>query len=120
MTRFVFGLALAGALTAQAADKINTAKGDLEVHPVRHGTVVFKWNGKTVFVDPVGGAAPFKPYGVPDLVLVTDIHMPGGPGGRDHIDGARRAPHPGSTRGVCTGRLRFCQAAAAGWPRNSA
>ena len=74
MTRFVFGLALAGALTAQAADKINTAKGDLEVHPVRHGTVVFKWNGKTVFVDPVGGAAPFKPYGVPDLVLVTDIH----------------------------------------------
>ena len=55
MTRFVFGLALAGALTAQAADKIKTAKGDLEVHPVRHGTVVFKWNGKTVFVDPVGG-----------------------------------------------------------------
>lgn len=74
MTRFVFGLALAGALTAQAADKIKTAKGDLEVHPVRHGTVVFKWNGKTVFVDPVGGATPFKPYGVPDLVLVTDIH----------------------------------------------
>ena len=74
MTRFVFGLALAGALTPQAADKIKTAKGDLEVHPVRHGTVVFKWNGKTVFVDPVGGAAPFKPYGVPDLVLVTDIH----------------------------------------------
>lgn len=74
MTRFVFGLALAGALTAQAADKIKTAKGDLEVHPVRHGTVVFKWNGKTVFVDPVGSAALFKPYGVPDLVLVTDIH----------------------------------------------
>ena len=74
MTRFVFGLAFAGALTAQAADKIKTAKGDLEVHPVSHGTVVFKWNGKTVFVDPVGGVAPFKPYGVPDLVLVTDIH----------------------------------------------
>ena len=74
MTRFVFGLALAGALTAQAADKIKTAKGDLEVHPVRHGTVVFNWNGKTVFVDPVGSAALFKPYGVPDLVLVTDIH----------------------------------------------
>ncbi|SVD65262.1 uncharacterized protein METZ01_LOCUS418116, partial [marine metagenome] len=74
MTRFVFGLALAGVFTVQAADKIKTAKGDLEVHPVRHGTVVFNWNGKTVFVDPVGGAALFKPYGVPDLVLVTDIH----------------------------------------------
>ena len=73
-TRFVFGLALTGVFTIQAADKIKTAKGDLEVHPVRHGTVVFNWNGKTVFVDPVGGAALFKPYGVPDLVLVTDIH----------------------------------------------
>ncbi len=74
MTRFVFGLALAGVLTAQAADKIKTTKGNLEVHPVRHGTVVFKWNGKTVFVDPVGGVAPFKSHGTPDLVLVTDIH----------------------------------------------
>jgi len=73
-TRFVFGLALTGVFTIQAADKIKTAKGDLEVHPVRHGTVVFNWNGKTVFVDPVGGAALFKPSGVPDLVLVTDIH----------------------------------------------
>ena len=74
MIRFVFGLALAGVLTAQAADKIKTTKGNLEVHPVRHGTVVFKWNGKTVFVDPVGGAGPFMSYGIPDLVLVTDIH----------------------------------------------
>ena len=74
MIRFVFELTLAGAITAQAADKIKTTKGDLEVHPVRHGTVVFKWNGKTVFVDPVGGAAPFKSHGTPDLVLVTDIH----------------------------------------------
>ncbi|HJN90056.1 MAG TPA: MBL fold metallo-hydrolase, partial [Verrucomicrobiota bacterium] len=74
MIRFVFGLALAGVLTAQAADKIKTTKGNLEVHPVRHGTVVFKWNGKTVFVDPVGGVAPFKSHGTPDLVLVTDIH----------------------------------------------
>ena len=74
MTRLIFEVALAGALTAQAADKIKTTKGDLEVHPVRHGTVVFKWNGKTVFVDPVGGAASFKLYGTPDLVLVTDIH----------------------------------------------
>jgi len=74
MTRFIFEVALTGALTAQAADKIKTTKGDLEVHPVRHGTVVFKWNGKTVFVDPVGGAALFKSHGTPDLVLVTDIH----------------------------------------------
>ena len=36
--------------------------------------MVFQWDGKTVFVDPVGGAAPFKKFGTPDVVLVTDIH----------------------------------------------
>ncbi|MDP6082314.1 MAG: MBL fold metallo-hydrolase [Verrucomicrobiota bacterium] len=73
-TQIILALALAGSITAQAADKIKTAKGDLEIHPVKHGTVVFKWNGKTVFVDPVGGVAPFKSHGTPNLVLVTDIH----------------------------------------------
>ncbi|MDP7177531.1 MAG: MBL fold metallo-hydrolase [Verrucomicrobiota bacterium] len=73
-TQIILALALAGSITAQAADKIKTAKGDLEIHPVKHGTVVFKWNGKTIFVDPVGGVAPFKSHGTPNLVLVTDIH----------------------------------------------
>ncbi|HJN83876.1 MAG: MBL fold metallo-hydrolase [Verrucomicrobiota bacterium] len=73
-TQIILALALAWSITAQAADKIKTAKGDLEIHPVKHGTVVFKWNGKTVFVDPVGGVAPFKSHGTPNLVLVTDIH----------------------------------------------
>ena len=73
-TQIILALALAGSITAQAADKIKTAKGDLEIHPVKHGTVVFKWNGKTVFIDPVGGATSFRLYGTPDLVLVTDIH----------------------------------------------
>ncbi|MED6326534.1 MAG: MBL fold metallo-hydrolase [Verrucomicrobiota bacterium] len=36
--------------------------------------MVFHWDGKTVFVDPFGGAAPFKQFGTPDVVLVTDIH----------------------------------------------
>ena len=34
--------------------------------------MVFQWDGKTVFVDPVGGTAPFNQFGTPD-VLVTDI-----------------------------------------------
>ena len=51
-----------------------TAKGDLIINPVKHGTVVFQWDGKTVCDDPVGGAAPFKQFGTPDVVLVTDIH----------------------------------------------
>jgi L-ascorbate metabolism protein UlaG (beta-lactamase superfamily) len=48
--------------------------GDVEIHPVGHATFVLKAGGKTVFVDPVGGADAFKDHGRPDLVLITDIH----------------------------------------------
>ena len=41
MIRFVFELTLAGAITAQAADKIKSTKRDLDAHPHWHGTVVF-------------------------------------------------------------------------------
>ena len=68
--QWTLGLCLLGAFSSQAADKIKTAKGDLIINPVKHGTVVFQWDGKTVFVDPVGGAAPFKKFGTPDAVLV--------------------------------------------------
>lgn len=36
--------------------------------------MLLHWDDKTVFVDTVGGAAPFKKFGTPDVVLVTDIH----------------------------------------------
>ena len=74
MLQWTLGLCLLSVISGQAADKNKTANGDLTVHPVKHGTVVFQWDGKTVFVDPVGGAAPFKKFGTPDVVLVTDIH----------------------------------------------
>ena len=40
-----------------AADQIATKKGPLTVQPITHGSVVFAWNGKTIYVDPYGGAA---------------------------------------------------------------
>ncbi|SIT75275.1 MBL fold metallo-hydrolase [Pontibacter indicus] len=71
-------------LTAQAQqknniDRIETQKGPLTIQPVLHGTLAFTWNGKTIYVDPYGGAEVFKGIAAPDLILITDIHP-------DHLD----------------------------------
>ncbi|WP_363322033.1 MBL fold metallo-hydrolase [uncultured Pontibacter sp.] len=60
-------------------DQIKTDKGALLVQPVTHGSVVLKWNGKTIYVDPYGGAEMYKGVSKPDLILITDIHG-------DHMD----------------------------------
>ena len=68
------------ATAAQAAannlegDKIATGDGDLVIHPINHATFVMGWNGKIIYVDPVGGAKRFDGLPRPDLILVTDIH----------------------------------------------
>ena len=55
-----------------APDKIPADKGDILIQPLNHATFILEWNGKRIFVDPVGGAQRFQ--GTPDLILVTDIH----------------------------------------------
>ena len=67
-----------------AGDRIATEQGDLIVHPVQHAMLLLQWNGKTIYVDPVGGAKVFAGLPRPDLVLVTDIHF-------DHLDPATLA-----------------------------
>lgn len=59
---------------AGQSDQIPAKKGDITVTPIFHGTVVFQWNGKTVYVDPYGGAARFAELPDPDLVLITHPH----------------------------------------------
>ncbi|HTG43303.1 MAG TPA: MBL fold metallo-hydrolase [Verrucomicrobiae bacterium] len=71
ITAFAFafiGLAAAG----PGIEKIPAAGGDIQLHPINHASFILEWNGKTIFVDPVGGAEKFK--GTPTLILVTDIH----------------------------------------------
>lgn len=53
---------------------IRTGAGSLVIHPIEHATFVMEWNGKTIAVDPVGGAEPFADYPSADLILITDIH----------------------------------------------
>lgn len=42
--------------------------------PIQHATFVIRFAGQTVFVDPVGEAESFTPFGAPDIILITDIH----------------------------------------------
>jgi L-ascorbate metabolism protein UlaG (beta-lactamase superfamily) len=60
-------------------DMLKTNKGQLKIQPVTHGSLVFTWNGKTIYVDPYGGAELYKGIAKPNLILITDIHG-------DHLD----------------------------------
>lgn len=56
------------------ADIIQTDEGPLTIQPIIHATLVLQWNGKTIYVDPYGGAQAFNGIADPDIILITDIH----------------------------------------------
>ncbi|WP_299222449.1 MBL fold metallo-hydrolase [uncultured Aquimarina sp.] len=47
---------------------------DLKIIPITHATAVLEYKGKTIYIDPTGGATAFKSQNLPDIVLITDIH----------------------------------------------
>jgi L-ascorbate metabolism protein UlaG (beta-lactamase superfamily) len=53
---------------------IPSSDGDIAIHPINHATFVMTWNGKTIYVDPVGGVDSFAHFNPPDLILITHIH----------------------------------------------
>ena len=55
-------------------DAFETEMGELMVYPINHGTVAFTFNGKTIFVDPFGGAELFSDFDAPDIIFITDVH----------------------------------------------
>src|SRR5579863_2477861 len=62
-------------------DTITLTHGSLIIQPINHASMVLTAQGKTIYVDPVGGAAKYQGLAGPDIILVTDIHG-------DHFDPA--------------------------------
>jgi L-ascorbate metabolism protein UlaG (beta-lactamase superfamily) len=77
---FVFVLYSANAQRI-SPDTIALSKGTSIIQPINHASVVLTAGGKTIYVDPVGGAAKYQGLAAPDIILVTDIHG-------DHFDPA--------------------------------
>ncbi len=66
---------LAGACrTAGNGQAAGDGADSVAIHPIFHGTLALEWQGKTVFIDPYGGAERFASLGTPDLVLITHPH----------------------------------------------
>ena len=55
-------------------DVIANPEGHLRIVPIQHATLALEWNGRTILVDPVGGAERFQDLKEADLILVTDVH----------------------------------------------
>ena len=51
-----------------------TTQTSFEVTPISHATMVLQWDGKVIYVDPVGGKDAFAGQPAPDIIVVTDIH----------------------------------------------
>lgn len=45
-----------------------------EIMPISHASFVMKWNDKTWYNDPVGGADKYASYPPADVVIISDIH----------------------------------------------
>ena len=64
-------LAAAPVLTG---DHLATSAGEVVIRPVNHASFVMTWNGKTIYNDPVGGAAPYAGFPRADLILISHSH----------------------------------------------
>jgi L-ascorbate metabolism protein UlaG (beta-lactamase superfamily) len=76
-------LAVAGVVSGQKKYEVDTLKsraGNIEIFFLGHGSLMFKCEGKVIYVDPVSQFGDFSQMPKADLILVTHEHG-------DHLDG---------------------------------
>ena len=71
---FIFVVVLCAFHNIRAAEEFKTSKGKVVITPINHATMVVEWDGKTIYVDPVGMADWYKAFPKPDGVLLTHVH----------------------------------------------
>ena len=60
-------------------DVIKTKSGDLEIYFIGHGTLMMKWKGKIIHIDPYGKIGNYSQLPKADLIIITHEHY-------DHFD----------------------------------
>ncbi len=55
-------------------DVLPTNKGAVTMTPILHATLVLEWDGKTIYMDPYGGAERFQDFSAADLICITHLH----------------------------------------------
>lgn len=68
-----------GAETGIEKDIVKTDSGDLEIFFIGHGTLMFKYGGKVIHVDPFSRLADYSKMPEADIIIITHEHG-------DHLD----------------------------------
>jgi L-ascorbate metabolism protein UlaG (beta-lactamase superfamily) len=66
-------------LREHETDRIETSSEDLEITFLGHGSLLFTFGGKRIYVDPFGRVTDYSTLPKADIVLITHEH-------RDHLD----------------------------------